>query len=96
MRGYEIGKGEFVILDPDEIEEAKPESASTIGVGDLVEQPQIDPIYFEKSYFLEPTEVGGKPLLLQHALEETGRIAVARAVIHSRSGWRPSARTRTP
>ena len=42
MRGYEIGKGEFVILDPDEIEEAKPESASTIEVGDLVEQPQID------------------------------------------------------
>ncbi len=76
MRGYEIGKGEFVILDRDDIEEAKPESASTIEVGDLVDQPQIDPIHFEKSYFLEPTEVGGKPfMLLQHALEETGRIA---------------------
>ena len=85
VRGYEVSKGEYVILDPEEIEEVKPESASTIEIGDFVELSEIDPIYFEKSYFLEPTDVGAKPFsLLKRALEETGRIAVARVVIRTK------------
>ncbi len=85
VRGYEIAKGEYVILDPEEIEEAKPESATTIDIGDFVELGEIDPIYFEKTYFLEPTDVGAKPFsLLKRALEETGRVAVARVAIRSK------------
>jgi DNA end-binding protein Ku len=85
VRGYEVAKGEFVILDPDEIDEAKPESGTTIEIGDFVEASEIDPIYFEKSYFLEPTDVGGKAFsLLRRALEETGRVAVARVTIRTR------------
>ena len=85
VRGYEVGKGEYVILDPEEIDEAKPESATTIDIGDFVKLKEIDPIYFEKSYFLEPTDVGAKPFtLLKRALEETGRTAVARVVIRTK------------
>jgi DNA end-binding protein Ku len=85
VRGYEIAKGEYVILDPEEIEEAKPESATTIEIGDFVEMAEIDPIYFEKTYFLEPTDVGAKPFtLLKRALEESGRVAVARVVIRTK------------
>jgi DNA end-binding protein Ku len=85
VRGYQVGKDEYVVLDPEEIEEAKPESASTIDIGDFVELTEIDPIYFEKSYFLEPTDVGAKPFsLLKRALEETGRIAIARVVIRTK------------
>lgn len=85
VRSFEVSKGEFVILDPEEIEEAKPGSATTIEIGDFVELAEIDPIYFEKSYFLEPTDVGAKPFsLLKRALEETQRIAVARVVIRSK------------
>jgi DNA end-binding protein Ku len=85
VRGYEVSKGEYIILDPEEIEEVKPESASTIEIGDFVELTEIDPIYFEKSYFLEPTDVGAKPFsLLKRALEETERIAVARVVIRTK------------
>ena len=85
VRGYEVGKGEYVILDPEEIDEAKPESATTIEIGDFVKLKEIDPIYFEKSYFLEPTDVGAKPFtLLKRALEETGRTAVARVVIRTK------------
>ncbi|MDQ3879879.1 MAG: Ku protein [Chloroflexota bacterium] len=85
VRGFEVRKGEYVVVEPKEIEEAKPESASTIEIGDFVELEEIDPIYFEKSYFLEPDEVGARPFsLLKRALEETGRIAVARVVIRSR------------
>ena len=85
VRGYEIGKGEFVILDPEEIDDAKPESSTTIEIGDFVEAEEIDPIYFEKSYFLEPTDVGAKPFsLLKRALEETDRVALARVTIRTR------------
>lgn len=85
VRGYEVAKGEFVILDPEEIDEAKPDSSTTIDIGDFVESAEIDPVYFEKSYFLEPTEVGAKPFsLLKRALEETERVALARVTIRTR------------
>jgi DNA end-binding protein Ku len=85
VRGYEVSKGEYVILDPEEIDAAKPESATTIDIGDFVELTEIDPIYFEKSYFLEPTDVGAKAFtLLRRALVETGRVAVAKVTIRSK------------
>jgi DNA end-binding protein Ku len=85
VRGYEIEKGEYVVLEPDEIDEAKPESGTTIEIGDFVSADEIDPIYYEKSYFLEPTEVGAKAFtLLRRALEETGRVALARVTIRTR------------
>jgi len=85
VRGYEVSKGEFVVLDPEDIDAAKPESSTTIEIGDFVEADEIDPVYFEKSYFLEPTEVGGKPFsLLKRALEETERVALARVTIRTR------------
>ena len=85
VRGFEVAKGEFVVLDPEEIDAAKPESSTSIEIGDFVETEEIDPIYFDKSYFLEPTEVGGKPFsLLKRALEEADRVALARVTIRTR------------
>jgi len=84
-RGYEVAKGEFIVLDPEEIDAAKPESSTTIDIGDFVEAAEIDPVYFEKSYFLEPTDIGAKPFsLLMRALEETERVALARVTIRTR------------
>jgi DNA end-binding protein Ku len=86
-KGYEVSKGEFVVLDREEVAEAgaPQESARTIDIGDFVEIDEIDPIYFEKSYFLEPTDVGVKPFnLLRRALEETNRVAVARVTIRTK------------
>ena len=84
-RGYQVSKNEFVVLEPEEIDAAKPESSTTIEIGDFVEAMEIDPIYFEKTYFLEPTDVGAKPFsLLKRALEETERVAVARVTIRTR------------
>ena len=84
-RGFEVSKGEFVVLEPEEIEAAKPESSTTIDIGDFVESAEIDPVYFEKSFFLEPTEVGVKPFsLLKQALEATDRVAIARVTIRTR------------
>jgi DNA end-binding protein Ku len=85
VRGYEVRTGEFVAVDPKEIEDEKPENDHTIDIGDFVELEEIDPIYFEKTYFLEPAEFGAKPfVLLKKALEETGRVAVAKVTIRSK------------
>jgi DNA end-binding protein Ku len=85
VRGFEISKGEYVVLDPEEIDSVKPETSTTIDIGDFVEASEIDPVYFEKSYFLEPTEVGAKPFsLLKRALDETERVALARVTIRTR------------
>ena len=84
-RGVEVGKDEFIELEPEEIEAAKPDSSTTVEIGDFVEAEEIDPIYFEKSYFLEPTDVGAKAFsLVRRALEETERVAVARVTIRTR------------
>jgi DNA end-binding protein Ku len=85
VRGFQVAKGEYVVLAPEEIDSAKPESSTTIDIGDFVEAVEIDPVYFEKSYFLEPTDVGGKAFsLLKKALEETERVALARVTIRTR------------
>ena len=85
VRGYEVSKGEFVVLDPDELEAAMPPSSTTIDIGDFVEAAEIDPVYFEKSYFLEPTEVGARAFsLMRRALDETQRVALARVTIRTR------------
>jgi len=85
VRGFEVSKDEYVILDPEEIDAAKPESSTNIDIGDFVPGPEIDPVYFEKSYFLEPTEVGAKAFsLLKRALDETDRVALARVTIRTR------------
>ena len=61
-------------------------SRTTVEIGDFVEAAEIDPVYFEKSDFLEPTEVGAKPFsLLKRALEETDRVALARVTIRTRA-----------
>ena len=84
-REYEVSKGEFVIVAPEEIEQAAPETTRTIEIGDFIELEEIDPIYFEKSYFLEPADAGAKPFnLLRRALQETGRVAVARVAIRTK------------
>jgi Ku protein len=86
-KGYEVSKGEYVVMDREEVEGAgaPQENSRTIDIGDFVEIDEIDPIYFEKSYYLEPDDVGVKPFnLLRRALEETGRVAVARVTIRSK------------
>jgi DNA end-binding protein Ku len=84
-RAVEADNGETVVVDPDEIDEAAPEVTKTIDIGDFVQMDEIDPIYFQKSYYLEPTDVGAKPFnLLRRALAETGRVAVARVALRNK------------
>lgn len=86
VRGYEYEPGHYVIIEDKDIEAIRPKSAKTVEILDFVHLEEIDPIYFDKSYYLAPQENGGAKAysLLRRAMEKTGRIAVARITIRDK------------
>ena len=71
-RGFEIAPGQYVLLDDDELQNIKPESGDTINLESFVDIEEIDPIYFNRTYYLEPVQSGVKPYaVLLKALEDT-------------------------
>lgn len=82
VRGFEYAKGKFVTLDDEDLERVPLETAGTVSVNAFVNLSEIDPIYFEKSYYLSPDEGGQKAFRLLHdAMGEMQRIAVGKVVI---------------
>src|SRR5471030_2085340 len=85
VKGYEFRKGEYIVIEPEEIKKIEPKTAKTMEILEFVKQDEIDPVYFESSYYLAPDEAGEKPYaLLSHAMEETGYVAVAKLSMHNR------------
>jgi DNA end-binding protein Ku len=85
VRGYEFQKGQYVIIRDEDLEKLPDTNSKTIDIIDFVSLDEIDPIYFEKSYYLEPAEGGEKAYaLLKRAMSETGKIAVAKVTIRSK------------
>lgn len=86
VRGYEYQKGKYVVLQEDDFAgPAGQAGGKSIGILDFVNLAEIDPVYYEKAYYLVPGEGGAKVYeLFKRALAETGKVAVARVVIRSR------------
>jgi DNA end-binding protein Ku len=85
VKGYEYGKGEYVILEPDEIKKIEPKTAKAMEILEFVNADEVDPVYFESSYYLMPEEAGKRPYaLLAKALEETNYFAIAKLTMHNR------------
>lgn len=83
--GYEYLKGRFVVLKEEDFERLPDESTRTVDILDFVDLTDIDPVYFDKTYYLEPNEGGEKAYsLLVRAMKETGKVAVARVVIRTK------------
>lgn len=84
-RGYEFEKGRYVIIEDKDLESIPDETTRTIDIIDFVELADIDPIYYDRSYYLGPEETGQKAyILLRRAMEEGGKIAIAKVVIRSK------------
>ncbi len=82
VRGYEYEPGRYVILTEEDFESIEVKGEKTVEILDFVRLEEIDPIYFDKTYFLGPQETGGKAYtLLREALSGKGRIAVAKITI---------------
>src|SRR3954471_3518604 len=85
VKGFEFRKGEYVVIEPDDIKRIEPKTAKAMEILEFVPADQIDPIYFESSYFLMPEEAGRKPYaLLEKALEGTGFYGIAKLTMHNR------------
>jgi DNA end-binding protein Ku len=85
VRGFEVAKGQFVPLEDEDLDRLDVELTKTIDICDFVDLDEIDPIYFRKAYYLEPQEGAEKPYrLLVRALEETGKVAIAKIVIRNK------------
>jgi DNA end-binding protein Ku len=85
VKGYEVSEGEFVVLTKDEIAAAAGERTKTIPVEDFVPAADIDPVFYDKSYYLGPRE-GGEDAYrtLLAALSETERAGIGRMTFHNR------------
>jgi DNA end-binding protein Ku len=84
-KGYDLGGGDMVILTDEDLSGLPLTTSRTIDVLQFVPLEQVDPIYFAKSYYLEPDRTGTKPYaLLRDALEESGRVALVKIALRQR------------
>ncbi|MCC3376023.1 Ku protein [Cohnella sp. REN36] len=85
-RGYEYEKGRFVLFENEELEAVKPENTRTIQILDFVALEEIDPMFYQKTYYLSPDQAGaGAYGLLLEAMRQSGRIGIAKVAIRSKS-----------
>lgn len=86
VMGYEYENGKYVIMKEEDLHRIPAEGARTIDILDFVALEEIDPIYFDRSYYLEPNAGGEKAYaLLKRTMRETRRIAIAKVMIRSKS-----------
>jgi DNA end-binding protein Ku len=84
-KGYEYEKDQYLLFSEAELEEAEPESARTMEILEFVKVEEIDPLYFDASYYAAPEDVGAKAYhLLLDAMIESGYAAIAKVTMHSR------------
>src|SRR5437868_13337487 len=85
VKGYEFRKGEYVVIEPEEIKKIEPQTAKTMEILEFVKSTEVDPVYFESSYYMLPEEAGRRPYaLLTRALEESEFVAIAKLTMHNR------------
>ncbi len=84
-RGFEISPNQYVLMDKQELEQLQPEAGRAIEIEDFISLEEIDPLRYEKAYYLGPGEGGSKPYrLLVEAMQQTGRVGIARFVMRNK------------
>ncbi len=84
-RGYEISKGRYVMIEPDELDALRPRATHSIDIEEFVDLDEIDPVYFEQPYYLVPDARGVKPYkLLADAMTELNKVALGRIIVRSK------------
>lgn len=84
-KGYEVEDGEYVVIDPKELEKLTPEATKRIDITDFVDLAEIDPIHYDHPYLLAPDKGGDKAYaLLLKAMEDADKVAIGRVVIRTK------------
>ena len=85
VKGYEYREGDYVVLDKEDFKRAAPEKSDTIDIEEFVDESEIDSIYYEKPYYLEPGKGADKAyVLLREALQQAKKVAVATFVFRNK------------
>ena len=85
VRGFEYAKGNYVPITEEDLDHLPVKTVHTVDISDFVKLEEVDPIYYDKAYYLAPEETGAKAfVLLRQALEQTGRAAVAKVAIRDK------------
>src|SRR6202140_5380784 len=85
VKGYEYRKGEYVIIEPEEVKKIEPKTAKTMEILEFVKRSEVDPVTFESSHFMVPDEPVRPPYALPtKALEESEYVAIAKLAMHNR------------
>lgn len=84
-RGYEIAPDQYVILEQEDFDKVPVDTTHTIEITDFVPAQQIDPIYYQRTYYMEPEKVGGKPFaLLREVLKDSELVALAKVTLRQK------------
>lgn len=88
VKGHEVSRGRYVMVTPEEIDAARPESSRTVDIEQFVDLAEIDPIFYDSTYYLAPeSDKGGAAKaysLLYQAMEEQGKVGIGRVVIRTK------------
>ncbi len=85
VKGYEVTPDNYVIMEDEDFEKVNVASTHTIDIKSFVNLEEIDPILYQKTYYLEPEDIGLKPFaLLMAALRETNRVAIAKVTFRQK------------
>src|SRR5918911_741193 len=85
VKGYELTRDRYVVVKPEELDALDPEKTRTIDIEDFVDLEEIDPVYYDHPYYLAPDTGASKAYqLLVDAMDDAGKVAIARVVIRSK------------
>src|SRR3954466_14285492 len=85
VKGYEYEKDKYVVIEDEDIKKVAPKTAKTMEILEFVKSADVDPIYFESSYYMAPDDAGEKPYaLLFEALKRSGFVGIATVAMHNR------------
>lgn len=85
VKGYEVSPGQYVVVQEEELEAAAPKKSKTIEIEDFVALDDIDPVYFDRPYYVIPQEQGAKAYrLLVEAMEKNKKVGIARFVMRNK------------
>ena len=85
VKGYEYEKDRYVVIDDEDIRKVAPKTAKVMEILEFVKAAEVDPVYFESSFYVSPDEAGEKPYaLLFDALKRTGSVGIAKVTMHNR------------
>jgi DNA end-binding protein Ku len=84
VKGYEVSKDRYVVVDPDDLEPFIPSATKTVDLEEFVDLADIDPVYFDTPYFVAPGTNPKPYVLLARAMEESGKVAIGRFVMRNK------------